>query len=186
MKSEASFLRWRPEMCCACSLVQYKSICFGGFAPFDSKMWYDTSWCAVIWFDVIWCNVRWWHDVMCCNMLWCDVIWYAVMQCDLMWCEVMRWDVMWSDILWYDVMSYQVWWCRAWLDNTTCLVISQETTQSTSMYNFHCAEFIIVGQPTTFFAKRRSLGHVCFPNIKDNASLPQIFSTRSIIVPLFA
>ena len=48
------FLGVGPEMCCACSLVQYKPICFWGLASFDSKMRYDASWCDVIWFDVIW------------------------------------------------------------------------------------------------------------------------------------
>ena len=48
------FLGVGHEMCCACSLVQYKPICFWGLASFDSKMRYDASWCAVIWFDVIW------------------------------------------------------------------------------------------------------------------------------------
>ena len=164
-------------------------------------MRHDVLWYDLMWFDVISCNVRWWHDVMCCNMLWCDVIWYAVMQWDVMWCEVMRWDVMKCNVMWCEVIWCDMMWCDVkWYTVIWCNIISSSVmSRMNGQHHLPCyfprnhLKYKYVQFPLCRIHYCRSAHNllceeeeeVCFTNIKDNASLPQIFFTRSIIVPLF-
>ena len=143
------------------------------------------TWCDVLQHVVMWCHL------IRCDAMWCDVVWGNEMGCDEMQC-----NVMWGNMMWYDVMWCEVIYCDILYQ---VIISSSVMSRMTGQHHLPCyfprnqLKYKYVQFPLCRIQYCRSAHNllceeeeeVCFTNIKDNASLPQIFFTRSIIVPLF-